>query len=222
MINTHYQSYFDKALRPLVEGAKDHPAMFAWEIFNESNGMATGKSFFHAYPDVCSSGYEQSEYSLQRFINLAAAEIHKLDPNVKVTTSVGHPGEVWNYTNDVLTGPLLSDLSGTLDFYQVHWYEAGDNPFVKTNDEYGLDRPIIVGEFSYRDDQSSGTSAENLGKKIFEHGYSGAWMWDMAQVPLADVQSVISGAKDYSAPIDKAAIETCIKDKSADCYKLWR
>jgi hypothetical protein len=35
------QAYVDRVLVPLVNGLKGHPALYAWEIFNEPEGMTT-------------------------------------------------------------------------------------------------------------------------------------------------------------------------------------
>ena len=219
MLNVYYDSYFDNVLEPLVTELRDHPALFAWEIFNEADGMSTGNNFFG---DNCPLGsYPQTNAVLQRFVNLAAARIHAIDPNVKVTTSVSQTALLGQYTNDVLTAPDTADPSGTLDFYQAHWYWGfghSSNPYEITAQERGLDKPIVMGEFQDGTEPASGTPPENLNSALFEQGYAGAWLWDMNSLPASVVETVVAGATAYSPPIDKAAIEACILNQAPDCY----
>ena len=221
MLNIYYQSYIDNVLTPLVTELRDHPALFAWEIFNEADGMSTGNNFFN---DNCPLGsYPQSNEVLQRFVNLAAARIHAIDPNVKVTTSVSQTALLEQYTNNVLTAPESADPTGTLDFYQAHWYWLfghPSNPYQITAQDRGLDKPIVMGEFGPGTEPASGTAEEDLNAALFEQGYAGAWLWDINGLPDIVVERVVSGAISYSPPIDKTAIEACINSRSEDCYIL--
>jgi len=221
MLNVYYESYFDNVLEPLISELRDHPALFAWEIFNEADGMSTGNNFFDSNCPLGS--YPQTNEVLQRFVNLAAARIHAIDPNVKVTTSVSQTALLGQYTNDVLTAPASSDPTGTLDFYQAHWYWAfghPSNPYLITAQERQLDKPIVMGEFDYGLEPESGTPPEDLNKALFEQGYAGAWIWDMSFLSESEVETVVAGAVPYSPPLDKAAIEACIASRSPNCYNL--
>ena len=219
MLNVYYESYIDNVLTPLVTELRDHPALFAWEIFNEADGMSTGNNFFN---DNCPLGsYPQTNETLQRFVNLSAARIHAIDPNVKVTTSVSQTALLGQYTNDVLTAPDTADPTGTLDFYQAHWYWSighSSNPYEVTAQQRGLDKPIVMGEFQDGTEPASGTLPENLSSALFEQGYAGAWLWDLNGLPPSVVETVIAGAAAYSPPINKAAIEACILNRAPDCY----
>jgi len=220
MLNVYYQSYIDNVLAPLVTELRDHPALFAWEIFNEADGMSTGNNFFN---DNCPLGsYPQSNEVLQRFVNLAAARIRAIDPNVKVTTSVSQTALLEQYTNDVLTAPESADPTGTLDFYQAHWYWAfghPSNPYQITAQDRGLDKPIVMGEFGAGTEPASGTAEEDLNAALFEQGYAGAWLWDINGLPDTVVERVVEGAISYSPTIDKTAIEACINTRDSNCYR---
>jgi hypothetical protein len=216
MLNNNHNSYLDNALAPLVAGLKDHPALFAWEIFNESEGMTQGTDFFSGH-SVCAGDQPEPKWVFQRFVNHAAARIHQIDPNVKVTTSLGHPSHINDFSNGALTSQNFSLAGGTLDFYQVHWYNGSFNPYTTTEASYQLDKPIVIGEFSYKDDVESGTSASALGARIFEQGYAGAWVWDLVSEAVT-ANLVIAGANSYSGPIDKAAVENCIQTQESWCY----
>lgn len=212
MLNQEAQSYIDNALTPLVRGLKDHPALFAWEIFNESEGMAIGSDFF-GDPNLqnCSAGRPQPTQVFQRFVNLAAARIHALDPNVKVTTSVGHPYHLKDYTNQALLSNAYARPSGVLDFYQIHWYSDDYNPFEKTWSSFGVDRPVVVGEYAVTETQNA--------RRLLQNGYAGAWMWAQTSESGAKVSRTIRSGKFCAPRINKAAIETCIRSKSRSCYK---
>lgn len=172
--------YINNALIPMVKALKGHPAIGAWEIFNEPEGMSVefGWKSTHHVPMA----------DIQRFVNHTTAAIKDTDPNALVTTGAWSflalsdeiEGEnAKNYYSDNELIEKGGKEKGVLDFYSVHYYpnHFGKelSPFHHNADHWGLDKPIIVAEFYTQD--THGIPHEYLYKKLFDRGYAGGMVW---------------------------------------------
>lgn len=177
------KSYIDHALIPMVQGLAGHPAIVAWEIFNEPEGMSKE----HGWSNITGPVEDRVSMSdIQIFINQCAGAIHRTDPNVRVTngawsfisqSDVGSGN--YNYYRDDRLIAAGGDADGVLDFYCVHYYDwAGTerSPFHHNASHWGLNKPLVVAEF-YPDSSGcvncGGTPYENL----YNRGYAGALSW---------------------------------------------
>lgn len=187
------QAYVDNVLTPLVTALKGHPGLYAWEAFNEPEGMINDG------PNT--SPWTGNNYvsikDIQKCVNWFAAGVHAADPSALFTNGAwtflantdvdGHK----NYYSDSQLKAAGGKDNGTLDFYQVHYYDnwgsvGGANsvsPFVYPASHWGLDKPVVIGEFWNVDSPGpSNTTIKgaDLYTTLHKNGYQGAWAWQYA------------------------------------------
>ena len=183
---TNIQSYIDNALTPLVNALKDHPALGSWEIFNEPEGMTTEFGW---------TGNQGGEFisitDVQLTVNMLADAIHNADPDALVTNGAWYMtvntdnGSNTNYYSDANLLAIGSNNypNGTLDYYQVHYYDWQDgNPSLSVFEHpvsfWNLDKPLVIGEFHADEAETAlGVSDDSPYDWLYDNGYAGAWGW---------------------------------------------
>jgi hypothetical protein len=79
LTDTNYTRYYiNNALIPMVNAVRSHPAIIAWEVFNEPEGMSNEFGW--------STTYHVPMANIQTFTNLVAGAIHRTDSTARVTT----------------------------------------------------------------------------------------------------------------------------------------
>jgi hypothetical protein len=144
----------ENVLTPLLRRYGDDDVVAAWDVFNE--------------PEWCLATLSESGSAgmdaLQEFLHLT---VQCVRASARQPVTVGSAG-LWQLD---LVRPL------GLDFYQVHWYERfGWSALERPVEALGLDRPVILGEFSGRAAQWAVADVLEAAERS---GYRGALVWSV-------------------------------------------
>lgn len=207
------QHYIDNALIPVLKATADHPALLAYEVFNEAEGMSFGVPHNPTLGNW--ADFEHTNFqNIQQTINLIAGAIHREVPNALVTngaldmeSTTDVDGHVNYYRDDSLYN-RGGDLDGFLDFYTVHYYQWGgedNSPFHHNVNYWQLDKPLVIAEFYA--EETFGVPADSLFKRLYDYGYAGAWGWQYFYNNVTDLWGNMKpGMKiahdNYAADID--------------------
>jgi hypothetical protein len=179
-IDANRQAYIDRYLTPLVNAIKGTPGLYAWEIFNEPEGMGPKGWATH----------KTTQAAIQKTVNWLASAIHTADPAARVTNgsqtfdycSNGISGKS-NWYSDSALRAAGGKQNGTLDFYEVHYYDGNESnaagtalsPFGHPATYWGLDKKLVIGEFYAV--TTDGVATNDLYTNLYNNGYNGAWAW---------------------------------------------
>ncbi len=192
----YYNAYINNALLPLVNEVANHPGLYAWEIFNEPEGMTT--EYGNHWPGFVE---RVSITDVQSFINRTAAVIKEEQPEVKVTSGAlgflssindDEKGYVNLYSDDRLEAEGNTP-GGYLDFYNIHYYNwAGTNgsPFHNAYNPEKIDKEAIIAE--YYPDNTFGIPSNDLAVKILENGWDGSLVWSWSSREWSSMELIIS------------------------------
>jgi hypothetical protein len=149
------RSQLADALTTLFAAYNGHPRVLAWEVFNEPE--------WDIWNGVVSAG------AVQATTGTVAEAVHA---SSSALVSVGAAS---------LEG-LPFWVGQGLDYYTAHWYDpmTGDEcalctDYATVQARYGLDAPLVIGEFYAGPDASPAQRFSSL----YAKGYAGAWAWSL-------------------------------------------
>jgi hypothetical protein len=162
-------AFLDRVLTPILERYGRSPQIFAWDVINEPEWAMCGLGGRRRRSCVPLD-------TMRVFVGDVATLVHQctLQP-VTVGSASAHWLDVWR------------DLG--LDFYQAHWYEhlEGRAPLARPVRDFGLDRPVLLGEFPSR---VSPLEVRRILDTARAAGYTGGFFWSV----LADDAATDFGA----------------------------
>ena len=169
------QSYIDNYLTDLVKGLKGTPGLYAYEIFNEPEGMSvTGWA----------DQWKIEHKYIQTTVNWWAAAIKAADPTIPVTNGSQTMQYKANYTDSALVA-AGSKPTGTLDFYEVHYYQvngASNNVFANPRSYWSMpEKKLVIGEFAAYATDTSPVAVNDSFTYLYNNGYDGAWAWSYTE-----------------------------------------
>ncbi|MDR3013775.1 MAG: hypothetical protein LBU70_11330 [Chitinispirillales bacterium] len=145
-------TYINNALIPILNEVGNHPAVMAWEVFNEAEGMLQAENWSHVTRKI-------SFDDILRITNQIAGVVRR-ETNKMVSTGIKDASylQASNARGFYSTEALVAaggDNDGWLDFYMVHYYPQWQgtslSPFHNPASFWDADRPIVIAEFPGRD-----------------------------------------------------------------------
>jgi len=152
----HWVALETHVLKPLFKRYGSHPAILAWDLFNEPEWAIFGMGGREA---------SVSPWLMRARLARMARLAHRHGDR-PVTVGLASARAL----------PLVRGLG--LDFYQVHWYDRHDafSPLDRPAERLGLDRPLLLGEYPTRNSRRSRGEILELARR---HGYCGALGWSL-------------------------------------------
>jgi len=145
-----------EALSGLFARYGDNPRILTWQVFNEPE--------WHIWNGAVELGPAQAT------VRDIAAAVHA-NSNAYVSVGSAHLGGL----------PMWTGLG--LDYYTAHWYDgmssgeacARCTDYEEVKARYGLDAPLVIGEFF----AGESTDALQRFEDWYAKGYAGAWAWSL-------------------------------------------
>jgi hypothetical protein len=204
-------SYIAAALVPMVRGLNGHPALLAWELFNEPENMTEAwfredKAFYGGEVPTLAR-LQRVQAKLAAAIHRTAAERHEVALVTTGSKSMGKynsdaAGGINLYRDDRLIAAADGDPLATFDFYEPHYYDnEGDrgawSPFHHRASYWGVDKPIVIGEFFAQeplDLLGEIIQPKDMCQRLVDYGYAGGWPWQWNEFK-PQVDACLNGSK---------------------------
>ncbi|SRR6266487_360280 len=154
------QSFFDRAVKPILQRYGQDANILAWSPINEPDYVTTG---VNANPDSIGIPYQSMKDFMRQFTRYVHTYTHQM---VTIENGPLHFTHQW--------------MNLGFDFYSPHYYDwmashwPDSDPVTNTAASFNLDKPIVLGELPTA---SSKYSVPQLLDALYNNGYAGALFW---------------------------------------------
>jgi hypothetical protein len=218
------ESYIEHALAPMVRALTGHPALVAWELFNEPENMTEewfrrDKAFYGGEVPTLER-LTRVHAKLAAAIHRAAREQNQVALVTTGSKSMGKytsdaAGGINLYKDDRLIAAADGDELATLDFYEPHYYDnEGDkgawSVFHHPASYWQVDKPIVVGEFHTLEPLNlldEVIEPRDMCRRLVDYGYAGGWPWQWNEhaEPIMECLMAMTNARVSQRFQDRAA-----------------
>lgn len=174
-------------LSAMFKRYQNHPRILAWELFNEADNR------------IIPPNYRVDPVGLKAMIRAFTDKVHSTTSTLATTSNGG--------------ATTLSYFVGLgLDFYSAHWYDNGAT--VRTDgynvalhdyayyaDGYGIDAPLLIGEFYADSLQRTRVSVDEKYAYFVKAGYAGALGWSATPSANDGLRIDWLAARRFSVPL---------------------
>ena len=158
---SYTNAYIRNALLPMVDSLKGNPAIVAWEIFNEPEGISNE----YGWPGLD----HVSMVSIQRCVNLMAGAIHRADSNALITSGAVTFQTLTDVISISKTSSSISPRLSMLPLSEQKRITSEFNALHMTNltaselEEYFTKISLIANSNFYRDDRLIASGGDSAG-----------------------------------------------------------
>jgi hypothetical protein len=186
------QALLELVLEPLLRRYGTHPAIDAWDLFDEPECATSGMACPHPARPRGAKRWAKVGSAVGSAVRLLGLRqpsppAPALVPRSAMRDFLGAAVQaVHQHTRSLATVGLASTanlglVEGLgLDFYQAHWWAPyGDAPLRRAAADFQLDRPLVLGAFPA---STPHKSAKTVLDTVRSAGYGGAYLWSLRAV----------------------------------------
>jgi hypothetical protein len=181
-----------RVVEPLLRRYSAHPAIDAWDIFDEPECATLGMQCPHPPRPRRAQHWSRLKGALAAAMSAVGLRprctpVTTLVPAAAMRGFLGAAVQtVHQHTRALATVGLASTANLALveglglDFYQAHWWEPyGDAPLRRAAADFRLDRPLVLGAFP---GFTQSKSVKTVLDTARSGGYGGAFLWSLRRV----------------------------------------
>ncbi len=218
------EALLERVLEPLLRRYGAHPAIDAWDIFDEPECATQGMACPHPVRPRGTRRWAKLGQLLLRALGIRphSPPAPALVPYSGMRAFLGAAVQaVHQHTRALATVGLASTanfglVAGLgLDFYQAHWWEPyGDAALRRAAADFRLDGPLVLGAFPA---SIAHKSVKTVLDTVRSAGYGGAFLWSLRALDASGVKDGQLGqwARNHTARLYRRPLRVEVAAESA-------